>query len=78
MKLSKHQTENSSANVKPLFIDFASFTSIKIAAAEVNAYPELIDVLINNADHAHGLLYYVDGFESQTGSKHLDPFCSST
>ena len=58
MKLSKNQTKKSFAYVKPFFIDFASFTSIKNAAAEVNAYLELIDALINNTDHAHGLLYY--------------------
>jgi NAD(P)-dependent dehydrogenase (short-subunit alcohol dehydrogenase family) len=64
-------------NVKTrlLIFDFANFKSIREATAEVNKYPENIDVLINNAGiMATPFEKTVDGFESQFGVNHLGPF----
>lgn len=58
-----------------LIFDLASLKSVRDGAAEVNKYPEQIDVLINNA----GIMICpyektVDGHESQFGVNHLGPF----
>ncbi|KAJ7471152.1 hypothetical protein B0H11DRAFT_1372862 [Mycena galericulata] len=63
------------ANIRPLILDLASLTSVRAAAAEVNAYPESIDVLINNA--ASSICPFTlttDGFERQMATAHLGPF----
>jgi NAD(P)-dependent dehydrogenase (short-subunit alcohol dehydrogenase family) len=64
-------------NVKTrlLIFDFANLKSVREATAEVNNYPENIDVLINNAGiMATPFEKTVDGFESQFGVNHLGPF----
>ncbi|KAJ7694842.1 NAD-P-binding protein [Mycena rosella] len=67
--------EVASANIRPLVLDLASFVSVRRAAAEVNAYPENIDVLINNAAAALGPFKLTpDGFEQQLVTGHLGPF----
>ncbi|KAJ7694841.1 NAD-P-binding protein [Mycena rosella] len=67
--------EAPSAHIRPLVLDLASFANVRRAAAEVNAYPENIDVLINNA--ASPLCPFKlthDGFEQQLATDHLGPF----
>ncbi|KAJ7653203.1 short-chain dehydrogenase [Mycena polygramma] len=63
------------ANIRPLVLNLASLDAVRSAAAEVNAYPEHIDVLINNA--ASSLCSFsltTDGFERQIATAHLGPF----
>ncbi|KAJ6629324.1 hypothetical protein B0H10DRAFT_1986639 [Mycena sp. CBHHK59/15] len=77
LKLSEDalKQENPAANVRPLILNLASLAAVRSAAAEVNAYPEPIHVLINNA--ASSLCPFkltLDGFEHQMGTDHLGPF----
>jgi NAD(P)-dependent dehydrogenase (short-subunit alcohol dehydrogenase family) len=61
--------------IRILIFDLGSLKSVRDAAAEVNNYPEKIDVLINNAAiMASPFSKTVDGFESQFGINHLGPF----
>jgi NAD(P)-dependent dehydrogenase (short-subunit alcohol dehydrogenase family) len=71
----KIKEETPSANIRSLVVDLASLNSVRHAAAEVNACPENIDVLINNAGIL-GCPYRTteDGFEAQFGTNHLGPF----
>ncbi|KAK7048930.1 short-chain dehydrogenase/reductase family protein [Favolaschia claudopus] len=63
------------ANIRPLVLDLCSLASVRKAAAEVNAYPEPIHVLIHNAAHGGGPFETtVDGFESQMATAHIGPF----
>ncbi|KAJ6551709.1 NAD-P-binding protein [Mycena capillaripes] len=63
------------ANIRPLILDLASLDAVRAAAAEVNAYPEQIDILINNAASSLcGFNITVDGFEQQMATDHLGPF----
>ncbi|KAJ7182477.1 hypothetical protein C8R43DRAFT_1116119 [Mycena crocata] len=63
------------ANIRRLNLDLTSLADVRKAAAEVNAYPEALHVLINNAA-AFGGSYRVtqDKFEIQMGVNHLGPF----
>ncbi|CAO3678269.1 unnamed protein product [Umbelopsis vinacea] len=71
----KKKDETPSANLRSLILHLASLESVKNAAAEVNAYAEPIDVLINNAAIMASLYYTTkDGFEAQIGTNHLGPF----
>ncbi|KAH8551427.1 hypothetical protein BGW37DRAFT_513254 [Umbelopsis sp. PMI_123] len=73
--IQKIKEETPSANVRPLIIDLASLESVRKAAAEVNAYPEAIDVLINNAAIMASPYHTTkDGFEAQFGTNHIGPF----
>jgi NAD(P)-dependent dehydrogenase (short-subunit alcohol dehydrogenase family) len=73
--IQKIRAENPSASLRPLLLDLASLESVRHAAAEVNAYPEAIDVLINNAAIMASPYYTTkDGFESQFGTNHIGPF----
>ncbi|KAF1347503.1 hypothetical protein BDV97DRAFT_334056 [Delphinella strobiligena] len=64
-----------SAALRSLVLDLSSLDQVRTAAAEVNAYPEHIDILINNAGiMAAPYSQTVDGFESQFGINHLAPF----
>ncbi|KAJ7471187.1 hypothetical protein B0H11DRAFT_1374216 [Mycena galericulata] len=77
LKLSENalKQEIPEANIRPLILDLASLANVRKAAAEVNAYPESIDVLINNA--ASSLCPFTvtpDGFEHQMATAHLGPF----
>ncbi|KAJ6536010.1 short-chain dehydrogenase [Mycena vulgaris] len=77
LKLSEEslKQEIPGANIRRLVLDLASLASVRAAAAEVNAYPEQIDVLINNAASALcGFKLTADGFEHQMGTDHLGPF----
>ncbi|KAL8280798.1 hypothetical protein RQP46_006802 [Phenoliferia psychrophenolica] len=67
--------ETSGANLRNLVVDLASLESVRRAAAEVNAYEEHIDVLINNAGIMAGpFKLTIDGFESTFASNHLGHF----
>ena len=71
----KKKDETPSANLRSLILHLASLESVKNAAAEVNAYAEPIDVLINNAAIMASPYYTTkDGFEAQIGTNHLGPF----
>ncbi|KAJ7198852.1 hypothetical protein GGX14DRAFT_665445 [Mycena pura] len=77
LKLSEEalKQEVPSANIRPLVLNLASLAAVRTAAAEVNAYPEHIDVLINNA--ASSICPFKltqDGFEHQIATGHLGPF----
>jgi len=73
--IGKIKAETPSANLRSLILDLASLESCKKAAAEVNAYAEPIDVLINNAAIMACPFYTTkDGFEAQIGTNHLGPF----
>ncbi|NKI15924.1 SDR family NAD(P)-dependent oxidoreductase [Spongiibacter sp. KMU-166] len=66
--------EHSNALLKYVPLDLGSLSSVKEAAAQINALPRL-DLLINNA----GIMIppyelTADGFESQFGVNHLGPF----
>jgi NAD(P)-dependent dehydrogenase (short-subunit alcohol dehydrogenase family) len=63
------------AKTRILIFDLGNMKSVREAAAEVNAYPEKIDVLINSAGiMACPYSKTVDGFESQFGINHLGHF----
>nr|GAT53655.1 short-chain dehydrogenase/reductase family protein [Mycena chlorophos] len=77
LKLSEEaiKKETPSANIRRLILDISSLAAVRKAAAEVNTYPEPLDVLIHNA--AAGLLPFrrtVDGYESQIATSHIGPF----
>ncbi|KAJ6453109.1 NAD-P-binding protein [Mycena sanguinolenta] len=66
-----------SANIRQLVLDLTSLTSVRKAAAEVNAYAEPLHVLIHNAaatGDADGLKLTVDGFERQITAAQFSPF----
>ncbi|KAJ7624836.1 NAD-P-binding protein [Roridomyces roridus] len=64
-----------SANIRQLRLDLSSLAAVRTAAAEVNAYPEPLHVLINNA--VGTILPFavsVDGFEKQMATGFIGPF----
>ncbi|KAJ6584395.1 hypothetical protein B0H19DRAFT_926005, partial [Mycena capillaripes] len=64
-----------SANLRPLCFDLSSLAAVRKAAAEVNAYPESLRVLIHNAAGGIGSLKLtVDNLESQMATNHIGPF----
>ncbi|KAJ7141116.1 NAD-P-binding protein [Mycena epipterygia] len=64
-----------SANIRPLVLDFTSLAAVRKAAAEVNAYPEPLHVLIHNAAWGGGpFALTVDGLETQLAVNHIAPF----
>ncbi|KAF7348087.1 Short-chain dehydrogenase/reductase family protein [Mycena sanguinolenta] len=67
--------ETPSANIRRLILDLSSLAAVRKAAAEVNAYPEPLHVLIHNAAAGGGAFKLtVDGFESQIATNHIGPF----
>ncbi|KAJ6453140.1 hypothetical protein C8R45DRAFT_945329 [Mycena sanguinolenta] len=63
------------ANIRQLVLDLSSLAAIRKAAAEVNAYPEPLHVLIHNAAAGVGVFKLtVDGLESQIAINHIGPF----
>ncbi|KAJ6586650.1 hypothetical protein B0H10DRAFT_2094849 [Mycena sp. CBHHK59/15] len=67
--------ENTSADIRCLTLDLSSLTAVRKAAAQVNAYPEPIHVLINNAVVAiDPYKVTVDGRESQIATDHVGAF----
>ncbi|KAJ7087072.1 hypothetical protein C8R44DRAFT_893240 [Mycena epipterygia] len=64
-----------STNIRPLVLDLSSLAAVRKAAAEVNAYPEPIHVLIHNACAPIGSFKLtVDALESQMATGHTGPF----
>ncbi|KAJ7723287.1 hypothetical protein DFH07DRAFT_856055 [Mycena maculata] len=77
LKLSQDALEKEipGANIRPLVLNLASLSSVRTAAAEVNAYSESIDVLINNAaSSVCDFELTIDGFERQMATAHIGPF----
>ncbi|KAJ7142298.1 hypothetical protein C8R44DRAFT_865649 [Mycena epipterygia] len=77
LKLSEEaiKKEIPSANIRKLVLDLSSLAAVRKAAAEVNAYPEPIHVLINNAAASFGpFKLTVDKLESQMATDHIGPF----
>jgi NAD(P)-dependent dehydrogenase (short-subunit alcohol dehydrogenase family) len=67
--------ESPTASLRHLVLDLSSLAAVRVAAAEVNAYAESVDVLINNAGvMACPYGTTVDGFETQFGTNHLGTF----
>ncbi|KAF7299480.1 Short-chain dehydrogenase/reductase family protein [Mycena indigotica] len=64
-----------SANVRRLTLDLSSLEAVRKAAAEVNAYPEPIHILIHNAAAGFGQFQLtVDKLENQLATDHVGPF----
>ncbi|KAJ6546683.1 hypothetical protein DFH09DRAFT_1039921 [Mycena vulgaris] len=64
-----------SANIRKLVLDLSSLAAVRAAAAEVNAYPEPLHVLINNAAAAvTKFKVSVDNLENQMATGHIGPF----
>ncbi|KAJ7036935.1 hypothetical protein C8F04DRAFT_1093873 [Mycena alexandri] len=77
LKLSEEaiKKENPQANVYPLVLDLLSFASVRKAAAEINAQPEPLHVLINNAASSFvDFKLTEDGVETQLATDHVGPF----
>ncbi|KAJ6584405.1 hypothetical protein B0H19DRAFT_1249380 [Mycena capillaripes] len=64
-----------SANIRPLILDLSSLADVRRAAAEVNAYPEPLHVIIHNAAATIGRLRLTaDNLETQMATNHIGPF----
>ncbi|KAJ6549033.1 hypothetical protein DFH09DRAFT_1262782 [Mycena vulgaris] len=64
-----------SANIRRLALDLSSLTAVRTAAAEVNAYPEPLHVLIHNAAAPLGPFRLTkDNLELQMATDHFGPF----
>ncbi|KAJ6457402.1 hypothetical protein C8R47DRAFT_1247248 [Mycena vitilis] len=77
LKLSEDaiKQELPSANIRRLKLDLSSLAAVRTAAAEINAYPEPIHVLIHNAAAAIvAFKLTVDNLESQIQTDHIGPF----
>nr|GAT56098.1 NAD(P)-binding protein [Mycena chlorophos] len=69
------QKEVSHGNFRPLRLDLSLFSATRAAAEVVNAYPEHIDLLLNNA--ASNICPFeltADGLERQLQTDHVGPF----
>ncbi|KAJ6549049.1 hypothetical protein DFH09DRAFT_1087119 [Mycena vulgaris] len=77
LKLSEDaiKKEVPSANVRRLTLDLSSLAAVRTAAAEVNAYPEPLHVLIHNASAPVGPFRVTpDNLELQMATDHIGPF----
>ncbi|KAJ7473537.1 hypothetical protein FB451DRAFT_1035633 [Mycena latifolia] len=69
------KTEFPSTNIRSLSVDLSSLASVREAAAEINAYPEPLHVLIHNAAALVGpFRLTVDNLEMQMATAHIGPF----
>ncbi|KAF7307621.1 Short-chain dehydrogenase/reductase family protein [Mycena indigotica] len=69
------KTEFPGANIRLLVLDLASRASVRKAAAEVNAYPEPLHIIIHNAADVIGpFKLNEDNLDSQFSSNHVSPF----
>lgn len=67
--------KNASVKTRILLCDLSSFASVRKGAAEINSYPENIDVIINSAGiMAAPFSKTVDGVESHFAVNHLAHF----
>ncbi|KAF8215215.1 hypothetical protein K438DRAFT_1926770 [Mycena galopus ATCC 62051] len=62
------------ANIRRLILDLSSLAAVRKAAAEVNAYPEPLHVLVHNAAASGLLKFTADGFENYIATDHIGPF----
>ncbi|KAJ7703713.1 hypothetical protein B0H17DRAFT_922055, partial [Mycena rosella] len=63
------------ANIRPLVLDLSSLAAVRKAAAEINAYPEALHVVVHNAAASFGpLKLTVDNLERQMATDHIGPF----
>ncbi|KAJ7756604.1 hypothetical protein B0H16DRAFT_687474 [Mycena metata] len=63
------------ANIRCLTLNLSSLSNVRAAAAEVNAYPEPLHVLIHNAAKpVSPFELTVDRLESQMATDHIGPF----
>ncbi|KAF7357395.1 Short-chain dehydrogenase/reductase family protein [Mycena sanguinolenta] len=63
------------ANIRPLTLDLSSLASVRKAAAEVNAIPGPLHVLIHNAAATISKFKLsVDNLENQVATNHIGPF----
>ncbi|KAF7332390.1 Short-chain dehydrogenase/reductase family protein [Mycena kentingensis (nom. inval.)] len=62
------------ANIRTLILDLASLASIRKAAAEVNAYIELLHVIVHNAATMCTYRLTEDDIELQSATAHFGPF----
>ncbi|KAJ7664236.1 hypothetical protein B0H17DRAFT_952126 [Mycena rosella] len=77
LKLSEDaiKKEVPTANIRRLTLDLSSLSAVRKAAAEVNAYPEPLHVLIHNAAAPFGLFKLTaDNLETQMATDHIGPF----
>ncbi|KAJ7342475.1 NAD-P-binding protein [Mycena albidolilacea] len=64
-----------SANIRKLILDLSSLAAVRNAAAEVNAFPEPLHVLIHNAASVIGpFKLTADNIENQAATNHIGPF----
>ncbi|KAJ7644809.1 hypothetical protein FB45DRAFT_1116657, partial [Roridomyces roridus] len=63
------------ASIRKLILDVSSLAAVSKAAAEVNAYPEPLHILINNAAATPAKFSVTeDGLERQMATNHIGPF----
>ncbi|KAJ7644778.1 NAD-P-binding protein [Roridomyces roridus] len=63
------------ANIRKLILNVSSLAAVPKAAAEVNAYPEPLHILINNAAATPAKFSVTeDGLERQMATNHVGPF----
>ncbi|KAJ7629259.1 hypothetical protein DFH06DRAFT_1338543 [Mycena polygramma] len=77
LKLSEDaiKREVPSSNIRCLELDLSSMVAVRKAAAEINAYPEPLHVLIHNAAAAIvSFKLTVDKLENQIATDHVGPF----
>ncbi|KAJ7074549.1 hypothetical protein C8F01DRAFT_1100888 [Mycena amicta] len=76
LKLSEEalKKEFPSAKIRTLTLDLSSMASVRKAAAEVNAYPEPLHVLIHNAATIGSYYITEDDFEIQGATAQFGPF----
>ncbi|KAJ7074612.1 hypothetical protein C8F01DRAFT_30837 [Mycena amicta] len=76
LKLSEEalKKEFPSANIRTLTLDLSSLASVRKAAAEVNAYPEPLHVLVHNAATMGSYSITEDDIEIQVATAHFGPF----
>ncbi|KAJ7688119.1 hypothetical protein B0H17DRAFT_1203128 [Mycena rosella] len=69
------KNEVPAVNIRKLILDLSSLAAVRVAAAELNAYPEPLHVLINNAVGALApFKVTVDNLEKQMATGHVGPF----
>ncbi|KAJ7465009.1 hypothetical protein FB451DRAFT_1561445 [Mycena latifolia] len=69
------KAEQPSSNIRPLIVDLSSLDAVRKAAAEVNAYPEPLHVVIHNAAATVGVFKLtMDNLESQMATDYIGPF----
>ncbi|KAJ7626596.1 NAD-P-binding protein [Mycena polygramma] len=69
------KSEFPSSNIRPLNLDLSSLAAVRKAAAEVNAYPEPLHIVIHNAAATIGRFKLTsENLENQAATNHFGPF----